>query len=173
MKRSRFRSSAVTVAVAGAVLGPLAVGLAAGASASPCDPATLAMTPQPQLSCAPPDGVPPPPADAAAAPAGPIQAPMAAAPPPVDPAAPPNGVQATGETLPDAFPAPGQAPFIPPVIDADGTQRFGNMGYLREIWHEFHNGVPADLLYGPPPPAPADPAAPPPPGAPLPPPPAP
>ena len=140
----RSRIHAAGIAFAGAIVGSCAVGLAAPAYAGPCDPVGLSMTPQPVLSCASPD--PAPPADGSPAP-GPVNA-VAGAPP-----------QA-------ALPAPGQAPYVPPVVDADGTQSYGQLGYLRQIWHEFHNGVPSDLLYGP---APTDPAAPP--GSPLPPPP--
>lgn len=52
-----------------------------------------------------------------------------------------------------------------PPVAGDGPPPLSQLGYLREIWHEFHNGVPTDLLYGP---APTDA---PPPDAPVPPPP--
>ena len=64
----------------------------------------------------------------------------------------------------DGAPAPGPVdnvaapPYVPPVDAGDGPPPLSQLGYLREIWHEFHNGVPTDLLYGP---APTD--APPPP----------
>jgi hypothetical protein len=32
---------------------------------------------------------------------------------------------------------------------ADGTQTFGQGGgYLGDIWDQFHDGVPSDLIYG-------------------------
>jgi len=36
----------------------------------------------------------------------------------------------------------------------------GQLSYLRQIWREFHNGVPSDLIYGPQPPDPAAPLPP-------------
>lgn len=129
---------AAKVVFVGAVIGGSAVGLASQASADRCDPLTLSMTPQPALSCPDPNAASP--VDAAPAP---------------DPAAAP-----VAGPLPDAFPPPGQPPAIPPVVGADGTQSYGQGGYLKDIWHEFHNGVPSDLIIGSPPP-PADPAMPP------------
>jgi hypothetical protein len=129
------------VVFAGAIVGSCAFGLAARADASPCDPATLAMTPQPQLSCPGPDAAPPPDGSPVAGPVTNI-----ADPPP-----------------PGALPVPVQQPSVPPVVGADGTQSYGQLGYLRQIWHDFHNGVPSDLFGGPPPsstvspPAPGDP----------------
>ena len=110
----------------------------------PCDPMTLAMTPQPQLSCPAPEAAPP--ADGA-----PI-----AAPPPV------TGSDVTGPPLPDALPPPGEAPHIPPVVGEDGapTTSYGQGGYLGQIWDEFHNGVPRDVIYGPAPGGPAPPPSP-------------
>jgi hypothetical protein len=131
------------VALACAAVGSCAVGFAAGAFASPCDPTTLAMTPQPQLSCPAPEAAQP--ADGA----------PVAAPPPVP------GSDVTGPPLPDALPPPGQAPHVPPVVGEDGapTTSYGQGGYLGQIWNEFHNGVPSDVIYGP---APGGPAPPPP-----------
>ncbi|MFZ0831860.1 MAG: hypothetical protein WAM92_01995 [Mycobacterium sp.] len=74
----------------------------------------------------------------------------------------------------DGAPAPGPVdnvaapPYVPPVADGNGPPPLSQLGYLMDIWHEFHNGVPADLLYGPAP-APTD-AAPLPPEGPVPPP---
>ncbi|MGB8504638.1 hypothetical protein [Mycobacterium sp.] len=64
-----------------------------------------------------------------------------------------------GRPPPGALPPPGEPPYVPPVVGEDGTQSYGQLGYLREIWHEFHNGVPSEFIYGP---APTDPALPPP-----------
>lgn len=126
--------------------GLCAVGLAPRASGSPCDPVGLSMTPQPVLSCSQPDAVPP--GDTAAIAPGPV-----------------NGVA----NSPGALPAPGQPPYVPPVTNPDGTQSYGQLGFLREIWHEFHNGVPSEFIPGPMPPPtnaveppPAGPAPPPP-----------
>ena len=161
--RTARLTSATNVArivVAGAIVGPCAVVLAAGASASPCDPATLAMTPQPQLSCPGPAAAPPPVAPAVAGPVddAPAPPPAEGAPVPVPVGVPANPVAGP---RPPAFPAPGEAPFVPPVVGEDGapTQSFGQGGFLMDIWHEFHNGVPSDLIYAPPP---ADPGLPPP-----------
>jgi hypothetical protein len=148
----RSARTAARIVFVGAIVGSSAVGLATQASAaSQCDPLTLSMTPQPALSC--PDPYAASPED----------------PPPVpDPVnfvggPPPQGAPpAPGQPLPDAFPAPGQPPGVPPVVGADGapTQSFDQGGYLKDIWGEFHNGVPSDLVFGSPPP---DPALPPPP----------
>ena len=131
------RSQRTTPLVAGVVFAG-AVSLAAPAYASPCDPIGLAMTPQPVLSCQSPDAAPP--ADGAPAP-GPVN--NAAAPPP-----------------------PGSPPYVPPVATGNGPEPLSQLGYLREIWHEFHNGVPTDFLYGPAPtdtpPLPEGPVPPPP-----------
>jgi hypothetical protein len=146
------------IVFAGAVIGGSAVGLAAEASASPCDPLTMSMTPQPVLSCPVPDAVSPP--DAAPPPDG-VSVPQ---PPPV-----PAPVNAAGPPPANALPPPpGQAPGVPPVVDENGNPAtYGSQGsYLREIWHDFHNGVPSDLIFAPVP-QPADPAAAPPPGAPA------
>jgi len=132
---------AAGIVFAGVVMGSCAVSSAARAYASPCDPLGLAMTPQPVLSCLDADAGPP--TDGAPA-TGAVDS----------VAAPPAG----------APPAPGQPPYVPPVADGDAPPPLGQLGYLREIWHEFHNGVPTDLIYGP---APTD--APPPPEGPLPP----
>jgi hypothetical protein len=123
---------------AGAIVGSCAVGVAVPAYASPCDPLGIAMTPQPVLSCSGPDSAAP--TDPSVAP-GPVN--NVASPPPAG-----------------ALPAPGQPPSVPPVAPGDGPAPGSQLGYLREIWHDFHNGVPSDLLYGP---APEDPAQPPPP----------
>lgn len=139
------------IAFAGALAGSCAVGLACQASGSPCDPDTMRMTPQPVLSCPDPDASPPPPQLRGAPVAGGSFTPTASGvmgSAPADPGAP-------------AFPAPGQAPNVPPVVNADGSQTFGQGGgYLGDIWDQFHNGVPSDLIYGP---VSGDPAAPPPP----------
>lgn len=133
------------IVFAGAIAGSCALGLAVQAGASPCDPVGLAMTPQPVLSCSAPDAVPP--ADPSQPAAGPVN---------VADAAPPN-----------AAPPPGQAPYVPPVAAGNGPPAGSQLGFLRQVWHEFHNGVPSELLYGP---DPTDPALPPPqPGDPLPP----
>jgi hypothetical protein len=137
--------NAARVAFACAAVGSCAVGFAAVATASPCDPMTLAMTPQPQLSCPVPEAAPP--ADGT----------PVAAPPPV------TGSDVTGPPLPDALPPPGEAPHIPPVVGEDGAPAtsYGQGGYLGQIWNEFHNGVSSELIYGstpggpaPPPPSP-------------------
>lgn len=128
-QRTAPLASAINVArvvFAGAIVGSCALGVAVRAYASPCDPVGLSMTPQPQLSCPGPDAAPPP--DGPPAP-GPV-----------------NNVAAGS---PGAPPAPGQPPYVPPVVDADGTQSYGQLGFLRQVWHEFHNGVPSDLIYGP------------------------
>ena len=133
-------TSAINVArivFAGAVVGSCAVGLTARAYASPCDPVGLSMTPQPVLSCPSPDSAPP--ADGSPV-AGPVS-------------------DVAGRPAPGALPPPGEPPYVPPVVGEDGTQSYGQLGYLREIWHEFHNGVPSEFIYGP---APTDPALPPP-----------
>lgn len=104
----------------GVMVAPLAT------AESPCLPETMAMSPQPVLSC--PDQVPAP---------FPKSAPLPAAP----------DAPATG----DAFPAPGQAPYIPPIVNQDGTlSTFDQGGYLGDLWDQFRNGVPTDLIYGPP-----------------------
>ena len=47
-----------------------------------------------------------------------------------------------GPPPPAALPPPGQPPSVPPVVNEDGTpQTFGQGGFLRDIWHQFHNGV--------------------------------
>ena len=79
--------NAARIALASAVLGGCAVGLAARADAdsgSDCNPLYLSMTPQPVLACSNPDAAPP--ADGSPAP-GPVSA--VAAPPPGAP--PPAG----------------------------------------------------------------------------------
>ena len=142
---------------AGAVIGGTAVGFAPDAYASPCDPLTMSMTPQPVLSCPAPNAVSPPDAPP------PDGASVAMMPVPV-----PAPANAGGPAPANALPPPGQAPGVPPVVDENGNPAsYGSQGsYFKEIWHEFHNGVPSDLLFAP---APApDPAAPPPPpGAPV------
>ena len=127
------------IVFAGVIVGIVRTCFAAPAYASPCDPIGLAMTPQPVLSCANPN--PAPSADVAPA-TGPVN----------NIAAPPSS-------------APGQPPYVPPVATGNGPPPLSQLGYLREIWHEFHNGVPTDLLYGPAP-APTD-AAPLPPEGPV------
>jgi hypothetical protein len=127
---------------AGAIAGSCAVGLAAPVYASPCDPLGMAMTPQPVLSCPNPDAPPPPDAPAVT---GPVN-------------------NAAGPGPAAALPAPGQPPSVPPVAAGDGPAAGSQLGYLREIWHDFHNGVPSDLLYGP---APDDPSMPPPQATPI------
>jgi hypothetical protein len=146
--------AATRIVFLGAILGGSALGLSTTASAaSQCDPLTLSMTPQPALSC--PDPYAASPADP---PPVPDPANFVGGPPPQGAPPPP------GQPLPDAFPAPGQPPGVPPVVGDDGapTQSFGQGGYLKDIWGQFHNGVPSDLVFGSPPPAP-DPALPPPP----------
>ncbi len=123
---------------AAAVTGVCAVVLPANSVASPCIPETMAMSPQPVLSC---PGVQPAPFPDTA-PVG-NSAFNVAGPPPPAPGAPPAA---------NALPAPGQAPFVPPVVNPDGTQSFGPSGYLGDIWDQFHNGVPTDLIFAPPPP---------------------
>jgi hypothetical protein len=120
------------LAAALAVAAGSALGLATEAAASPCDPITMSMTPQPVLSCPDP------------APAAPVVG--ASGPVPVD-----------GVPLPDALPAPGQAPAIPPTFNADGTQDFGGDGFIGDVMNQFGNGVPGEFIYGPmaPPPPPA------------------
>ncbi|MGH3643732.1 MAG: hypothetical protein ACRDUX_32455 [Mycobacterium sp.] len=65
-QRTGLTSSAVRLArfaVAGAIIGGCAVGLAVQAGADPgsgCDPFYLSMTPQPVLSCSGPEVAPPP-----------------------------------------------------------------------------------------------------------------
>jgi hypothetical protein len=115
-----------------AVAGGTALALASQAQASPCDPITMSMTPQPVLSCPDP------------APAAPVVG--ASGPVPVD-----------GVPLPDALPAPGQAPAVPPTFNADGTQDFGGDGFIGDVMNQFGNGVPGEFIYGPmaPPPPPA------------------
>src|SRR4051794_29659762 len=97
--RTATRASAI---IAAAIVGSCVVGLAPGAPASPCDRLTLSMTPQPALS----------------GPGAPATAPTNAVPVPAA-----NTAGAAGNSLP----APGQAPFIPPVVGADGapTETFG------------------------------------------------
>ena len=49
-----------------------------------------------------------------------------------------------GPPPPAALPPPGQPPSVPPVVNEDGTpQTFGQGGFLRDIWRQFHNGVPS------------------------------
>ncbi|MDT5091636.1 MAG: hypothetical protein QOH60_999 [Mycobacterium sp.] len=123
------------IAFAGALVGSSALVTAAAANAGPCDPATLAMTPQPQLSCAPPDAPPP---DAPAPPPG--------SPPPAS--APLSDGQ--GKPYEGPTPPPGMAPYIPPVVNADGSPgSYGQRGFFRDVWNQFHNGVPSDMIYGP------------------------
>ncbi|MCV7226564.1 hypothetical protein [Mycolicibacterium komossense] len=112
------------LAAAIAVAAGSAVGFASGANASPCDPITLSMTPQPVLSCPDP-----------------------AAPAPVVGASGP--VPVVGTPLPDALPPPGQAPAIPPTSNADGTQDFGSDGFIGDVMNQFGNGVPSEFIYGP------------------------
>jgi hypothetical protein len=104
---------------------------------SPCIPETMAMSPQPVLSC--PGQAPAP---------FPQSAPLRDSahrvdgPPPTDPGASSVGV---------ALPPPGQAPHIPPVVNPDGSPvTFDQGGYLGQLWDQFHSGVPSDLIYGPP-----------------------
>ncbi len=124
-----------------AAFGACALGLVPAAHSSPCDPDTMRMSPQPVLSC---PGVEPAPQML------PPAAPIAAAPIAPPPAGP---VDADAGASPNALPAPGQAPDVPPVFNADGSQNFGQGGFFGGIWDEFHsdfhNGVPADLVYGP------------------------
>ena len=151
-----------TIVFVGAIVGGSAVGLAAAAYASPCDPVTMSMTPQPVLSCPGPDVAPPAEGSPVPVPVNGLAGPPADGVPVVEPVA-----DVAGPPPPAALPHPGQPPSVPPVVNEDGTpQTFGQGGFLRDIWHQFHNGVPSDLFYGPVPP-PADPAVPPPPGDPL------
>lgn len=125
------RSQRTAPHAAGIVFAGAVVGWCAVSVAAPAYASGLAMTPQPVLSCTSPDAVPP--AEAQPAP-GPVD--NVASPPP-----------------------PGSPPYVPPVASGNGPEPLSQLGYLREIWHEFHNGVPPDLLYGP---APTDaPASPP------------
>jgi len=55
--------------------------------------------------------------------------------PPAPPTAPPNG------------PSPPGPPPVPPVPTNDSSQSPGQLGYLREIWHEFHQN-PNDVVNG-------------------------
>ncbi|OBF20648.1 hypothetical protein [Mycobacterium sp. ACS4331] len=117
------------VAVSGIVgVGLMGVGVMVvpqAAAESPCIPETMAMSPQPVLSCP-----------------GQVAAPFPKSAPLPAPGAPPSG---------NGLPAPGQAPYIPPVTNQDGTQTtFDQGGYLGDLWGQFHNGVPSDLIYGPP-----------------------
>lgn len=151
-----------TIVFVGAIVGGSAVGLAAAAYASPCDPVTMSMTPQPVLSCPGPDVAPPAEGSPVPVPVNGLAGPPADGVPVVEPV-----TDVAGPPPPAALPPPGQPPSVPPVVNEDGTpQSFGQGGFLRDIWHQFHNGVPSDLFYGPVPP-PADPAVPPPPGDPL------
>jgi hypothetical protein len=99
-QRTGLTSSAVRlarIAVAGAIVGGCAVGLAVQAGADPgsgCDPFYLSMTPQPVLSCSGPDVAPPPdvlpapvPVDDVTAPPPPETLPPSGdpLPPPLDP----------------------------------------------------------------------------------------
>ena len=45
--------------------------------------------------------------------------------------------------------ADGAPAYVPPVASGNGPSPLSQLGYLMDIWHEFHNGVPTDLLYGP------------------------
>jgi hypothetical protein len=113
---------------AGTFAGSCAVALAAPAYASPCDPLTMSMTPQPVLSCPAPDAPPPP--DAAP---GPVT----------------NVASGPAPAGPNGLPAPNPTPTVPPVAAGDGPAAGSQLGYIRQIWHDFHNGVPSDILYGP------------------------
>ncbi len=78
------------------------------------------------------------------------------APAPADPAVPP-----VPPAPPNGPPPPGPPP-VPPVPTDDSSQSPGQLGYLREIWHEFHQN-PNDVINGLLP-QPTDPSASPPPG---------
>ncbi len=122
LQRATLIAPAITIALS--ICGGSITGLVAGAHASPCDPITMSMTPQPVLSCPDP------------APAAPIVG--ASGPVPVD-----------GAPLPDALPPAGQAPAIPPTFNADGSQSFGQDGFLGDVMNQFGNGVPGEFIYGP------------------------
>jgi len=94
----------------------------------------MAMSPQPVLSC--PDQQPMP---------FPQTAPLGD--PGFTPATPPQGT-AVGVPAADAFPAPGQAPYIPPVVNQDGSPTdFGQGGLFGDYWQQFTGA--AGLLGGP------------------------
>lgn len=122
MSSSQRTVNRAGIVFAGVIVGSCAVSFAAPVYASPCDPIGLAMTPQPVLSCPNPGAAP---ADVAPA-TGPV-----------------NNIAAPSSS------GPGQPPYVPPVAAGDQPPPLSQLGYIREIWHEFHNGVPTDLLYGP------------------------
>jgi hypothetical protein len=105
---------------------------------SPCLPDTMAMSPQPVLSC---PGHEPMPFPKSAPLPDPAYTP--AEPPPGDAVQVPAGA---------ALPPPGQAPHIPPVTNQDGSHATFEQGtgVIGDLLGQFGNGVPTDLLLGPP-----------------------
>jgi len=67
------------------------------------------------------------------------------APAPDDPAVPP--APAPGTPPPGPVPAAGGPPPVPEVPIDQQTQGPGQLGYLRQIWHEFHDH-PDDVIAG-------------------------
>ncbi len=126
------RGSLLIFAAAGLYLAAAAAVPTAGAS--PCIPETMAMSPQPVLSC--PDQQPMP---------FPDTAPLAD--PAFNPAAPPPG--GVAPPVGTAFPAPGQAPYIPPVVNTDGSATsFGQGTGIRDIWNQYTSGELSGILPG-------------------------
>lgn len=94
------------------------------------------MSPQPVLSC--PDQQPMP---------FPDTVPLAD--PAFTPATPPPG--GIAPPVGTAFPAPGQAPYIPPVVNADGSHtEIGGSGSssIRDVWNQYTSGDLVGLLPG-------------------------
>ncbi len=85
--------NAARIAFAGAVIGGCSVGLAAQAvgDSGNCDPFLLSMTPQPVLSCLPPEPAPPAEGAPVSEPVNDVAGPLLPAemPPPGDPLMPP------------------------------------------------------------------------------------
>jgi hypothetical protein len=92
--------NAAKIAFAAAVIAGCAVSLAGQAVADNCDPFLLSMTPQPVLSCLPPEQAPPP-EPAQPAEGAPVLEPV-------------DGV--AGAPLPAEMPPPGD-PVMPPLSD--------------------------------------------------------
>ena len=107
-----------TIVFVGAIVGGSAVGLAAAAYASPCDPVTMSMTPQPVLSCPGPDVAPPAEGSPVPVPVNGLAGPPADGVPVVEPV-----TDVAGPPPPAALPPPGQPPSVPPVVNEDGTPR--------------------------------------------------
>lgn len=123
--------------VAGAFVALASTGMAVAGAESSCDPDTMAMSPQPVLSCPGVAAAPFPDTAPVPDPAFDVTGPPTAGSPP-----------ASGPVI-AALPAPGQAPHVPPVVGADGTQSFGQGGVIGDLFTQFQNGVPTDLIYGP------------------------